>query len=96
MLKLLQHLEGDGVFASGEQSLPVRYCLDLWQETIPLGSGRSGGMKRADGFIWSLENNFPGGKGQTLTLEDGRKLDVRLDGAASGRAKFSTLSEVPP
>jgi hypothetical protein len=93
-LKLLHHLEGNGVFSADESSLPVRYCLDLWHETIPLGSGRSGGMKRADGFIWSPDADFPIGKNQMLQLQDGRMLRIRLEGTTAGRAKFSALDEV--
>ncbi|HUR37738.1 MAG TPA: hypothetical protein VM009_07965 [Terriglobales bacterium] len=92
MRKLLEHLEGDGqVGPDADHLVSVRYCVDTWQESIPLGSGVSGGVRRMDGFVWALEGNFPEGRTQFLHLADGRKLEVRLDSARSGRAMFVAL-----
>jgi hypothetical protein len=92
MRKLLEHLEGDGqIGPDAEHLLPVRYCVDTWQESIPLGSGVSGGVRRMDGFVWALDGNFPEGRTLILHLNDGRQLEVRLDSARSGRAMFVAL-----
>lgn len=88
MRKLLHHIEGTGRLGPNSRFVTVRYCIDIWRETIPMGSGRSGIVWRADGFIWRTNNELPRGSEQVLELEGGQRLDIRVSEDCLSRSGF--------
>ena len=86
--QLLDHHEGVGkLHKNGERSVPVRYIVDTWRQSIATGSGTSSEVKRMDGVLW-WEEVGPQPIRDTLELEDGRTVGVTLFDVRSNRASF--------